>query len=91
MRGTAALAVGPSAAGSLELGDHPNARRLAELGIAPKPLFTAFFPSSTGVLDDHFESWFVSSERAPESQPEGFESVIGLGLGQDWPEPPKRP
>ena len=43
------------------------------------------------MLDDHFESWFVSSERAPESQPEGFESVIDLGLGQDWPEPPKRP
>jgi hypothetical protein len=91
MRGKAALAVGPGAAGMLELGDHPNARRLAELEIAPKPLFTAFFPSSTGVLDDHFESWFVSSEQAPQSQPEGFESVIGLGLGEDWPEPPKRP
>ena len=65
MRGKASLALGPSAAGTLELGDHPNARRLAELGIAPKPLFTAFFPSSTGVLDDHFESWFLSSEHAP--------------------------
>jgi acetoacetate decarboxylase len=90
MRGRAAFALGPSAAGTLELGDHPNARRLVGLQIAPKPLFTAFFPSSTGVLDDHFESWFVSSERPPESPPEGFESVIGLGLGQDWPEPPKR-
>ena len=89
MKGTAAFAVGPSAAGKLELGDDPRARRLAELEIEPKPLFTAFFPSSTGVLDDHFESWFVSSERPPETEPEGFESVIDLGLGQDWPEPPK--
>jgi hypothetical protein len=90
MRGKAHVAVGPTAGGKLVLGEDPRARRLAELEISPKPLFTAFFPSSTGVLDDHFESWFVSSERPPESQPEGFESVIGLGLGQDWPEPPKR-
>ena len=90
MRGKAAFALGPAAAGRLELGDDPLARRLAELEIGAKPLFTAFFPSSTGVLDDHFESWFVSSEHPPESEPEGFESVIGLGLGQDWPEPPKR-
>ncbi len=91
MSGKASLALGPSAAGTLELGDHPNARRLAELEIAPKPIFTAFFPSSTGVLDDHFESWFLSSEHAPEAPPEGLESVIDLGLGEDWPEPPKRP
>ncbi len=39
----------------------------------------------------HFESWILSSERPPETQPEGFESVIDLGLRQDWPEPPKRP
>lgn len=90
MKGTAAFALAPSASGRLVLGDDPRARRIAELGVEQKPLFTAFFPSSTGVLDDHFESWFVSSERPPESEPEGFESVIGLGLGQDWPEPPQR-
>lgn len=91
MRGTAHFGIGPGAGGRLVLGDDPRARRLAELEVDAKPMFTAFFPSSTGVLDDHFESWFLSSERPPETQPEGFESVIGLGLGQDWPEPPKRP
>jgi hypothetical protein len=90
MKGTAALSVGPSASGRLVLGEDPRARRLAELEPEQKPLFTAFFPNSTGVLDDHFESWFVSSERPPESVPEGLESVIGLGVGQDWPEPPRR-
>jgi hypothetical protein len=70
------------------VGDHPRVQPLKELEIASKPLATAFIPRATGVLDDYFESWFLSFEKAPESRPEGLESVADLGLGQEWPPPP---
>ncbi len=78
-------------AGRLYIGDHPNMRPLKELDIDPRPIFTAFFPNATGILDDHFEGWFLSYEQPPSTQPEGLESVVGLGLGQEWLEPPKAP
>jgi hypothetical protein len=40
------------------------------------------------MLDDYFESWFLSYEQPPKESMEGFESVIDLGLGQEWLEPP---
>ena len=86
--GKGTVRIGPGARARLELGDLPRLQPLKELDIRPKPLFTAFIAEATGVLDDHFESWFIGSERPPEHAPEGFESVIGLGLGQDWLEPP---
>jgi len=72
----------------LTLGDHPRVEALKALDISPDPIFTAYFPETRGVLDDHFECWFLSSERPPTIQPEGFESVINLGLGQEWLPPP---
>jgi Acetoacetate decarboxylase (ADC) len=90
MRGKAGFALGPKASARLILGDHPRLAPLAELGIDERPIFTAFFPSATGVLDDYFESWFLSYDRPPAAAPEGFESVINLGLGQEWLEPPAR-
>ncbi len=68
----------------LLIGDHPRVARLKSLEIGDKPLATIFFPSAEGVLDDHFESWFVSSDEPPTSQPEGFESVIDLPLDEEW-------
>jgi hypothetical protein len=75
-------------AARLTLGDHPRVQALKALDIDPEPIFTAFFPATRGVLDDHFECWFLSFERPPTTRPEGFESVINLGLGQEWLPPP---
>lgn len=85
-KGTAAL--GPFAHARLQLGDLPRVQPLKELDIRPKPLFTAFISNATGVLDDHFEGWFLGFEKQPAERPEGFESVIDLGLGQEWLAPP---
>ena len=73
----------------LTIGDHPRLKLLKDLGISSDPIFTAFFPETNGVLDDHFESWFISEEYPPQHPPEGLESVVGLGLSEEWPAPPK--
>jgi hypothetical protein len=83
-RGAVDVAVGRRAHARLVLGDTPRMQPLKELDIAPEPIFTAFLPSTRGVLDDHFESWFVTSEAPVGQAPEGLESVVGLGLSQDW-------
>lgn len=72
----------------LLVGDHPRVKALHTLEISDKALMTVWFPSSRGVLDDHFESWFLTFPEAPTSPPEGIESVAQLGLSQDWLAPP---
>jgi hypothetical protein len=72
----------------LLVGDHPRVKALHTLEISDKALMTVWFPSSAGVLDDHFESWFLSFAEPPTSPPEGLESVAGLHLGQEWLAPP---
>ncbi|MGI9168204.1 MAG: acetoacetate decarboxylase family protein [Pyrinomonadaceae bacterium] len=76
-------------AARLTIGDHPRVRALKGLDIADHPIFTAFIPAANGVLDDHFEGWFLSFDQRPDTRPEGFESVIDLGLSEEWLEPPK--
>jgi hypothetical protein len=73
----------------LTIGDHPRVRALKDLEISENPIFTAFIPSANGVLDDHFEGWFLSFPEPPAVRPEGFESVIDLGLSEEWLAPPK--
>ncbi|HVQ36336.1 MAG TPA: acetoacetate decarboxylase family protein [Pyrinomonadaceae bacterium] len=73
----------------LTIGDHPRVRALKDLEINPDPIFTAFIPNANGVLDDHFEAWFLSFPEPPPVRPEGFESVIDLGLSEEWLPPPK--
>ena len=75
-------------AAQLLIGDSPRTRPLRELDIARQSLFTAFFPSSAGVLDDHVEGWFLGFGDPPATEPEGLESVAGLGLSQAWLPPP---
>jgi hypothetical protein len=70
------------------VGRHPRLQPLKDLDISPNPLFAAFFPHVEGLLDDHVESWFLRYDRPPEIEPEGLESVVGLGLSQEWPPPP---
>ncbi|HEX8179999.1 MAG TPA: acetoacetate decarboxylase family protein [Pyrinomonadaceae bacterium] len=76
-------------AARLTIGDHPRVRPLKDLEISPHPFFTAFIPAANGVLDDHFEGWYLSFPEPPTVRPEGFESVINLGLSEEWLAPPK--
>jgi hypothetical protein len=66
------------------IGDHPRVQPLKDLEIGEQPLMTAFIPSANGILDDHFESWFLSEDQPPKVAPEGMESVIQLGLSEAW-------
>jgi len=75
-------------AARLCIGEHPRVRALKDLDISRDPIFTAFFPVVHGVLDDHVESWYSTYAEAPKAAPEGMESVINLGLGQQWLPPP---
>ncbi len=70
------------------VGDHPRVQKLKTLEIGPDPIATAFIPSATGTLDDHFEGWFIGSETTPTNQMEELESVVDLGLGETWLAPP---
>jgi hypothetical protein len=72
----------------LLIGDSPRTAGLRELDISRRPLFTAFFPASAGILDDHFEGWFLSFDEPPATEPEGLKSVVDLGLSQAWLPPP---
>jgi hypothetical protein len=74
----------------LTLGPHPRMDPLRDLDISSRPLFTAFIPDSSGVLDDHFESWMLTYSERPATSPEGLESVADLGLHEDWLTPPRR-
>ena len=75
----------------LTIGDHPRAQVYKDLAIGRNPLFTGFFPAVTGILDDHVDSWFLSYESPPKEAPEGMESVVNLGLSQEWLSPPEAP
>jgi len=90
-KGRAQIGFGRGARGRFEVGDHPRLQALKALGPFSKPMFTAFFPSAHGVLDDHYESWFLEFASPPERRPEGMESVVDLGLGEEWPPPPAAP
>lgn len=74
----------------LLFGDHPRADPLKALDVNPSPLFTAYFPRMTGVLDDHVETWFLSEATPPPSPATGLRDVVDLGLSQEWLAPPDR-
>jgi hypothetical protein len=72
----------------LTIGSLPRLQPLKELDINPDPLCTVFIPEATGILDDYFESWFLTLDKAPTQPPEGLESVVHLGLSEKWLPPP---
>lgn len=87
--GAADLAFGRRAHARLVLGDAPGVAALHGLRIAEQPLFTCYLPSTRGILDDHVECWFLTSEVPGQTYGEPLESVVGLGLSQEWPAPPR--
>jgi len=76
------------ATGRLYIGDHPNVAHLKNLEINSDPFFTMFMESANGILDDHFQCWFMTYDHPPQIMPEGLESIYHLGLGEDWLTPP---
>ncbi len=87
-RGRAGLRLPFTRAAKLTIGDHPRLAPLKELDIGKRPLLAAYMPETSGTLDDHFEGWFLSYAEPPTAAPEGLESVVGLGQGQEWLPPP---
>jgi hypothetical protein len=65
---------------------------LRTLDMSSKALFTACLPHSKGVLDDHFESWFITSPTAVDSSErwggDDLGSVFGLPNSTEWLDPP---
>jgi hypothetical protein len=85
----AGIRLGRKAKGALFIGDHPRTRFMRDLDIESKPFFTFYTPAAIGVLDDHFECWFMSYRDKPAKvTPEGFESVADLTLDEGWLPPP---
>jgi hypothetical protein len=76
------------AKGKLYIGDHPNVSFLRNIGINPDPYFTVFMPKANGILDDHFDCWFMTYDEPQTEMPEGLESIYDLGLSEEWlPDP----
>jgi Acetoacetate decarboxylase (ADC) len=75
----------------LTLGDHPRMAALKRLGVRERPIVSGFLPETRGILDDHMESWFLTFDTPPTQAPEGLESVVDLGLGEEWLAPPDDP
>lgn len=76
------------AKGRLFIGDHPNVAYLKELEINSDPFFTMFMEKANGILDDHFQCWFMTYDKPPKEMPEGLESIFNLGLSEEWLPPP---
>jgi hypothetical protein len=89
--GRVELGLGPVAKAQLLLGDHPRMDPLRKLDISSKPLVTLTLPHVSGLLDDHFEGWLLTSRTPldPDAVTEGLESVVGLPNDTAWLEPPK--
>ncbi|WP_412061639.1 acetoacetate decarboxylase family protein [Rubrivirga sp. IMCC45206] len=79
-------------AATLTFGDHPRIAPVKALDVDPHPVFAAYLPDSGGVLDDHFEGWFLTHNTPPEPGDggDGLDSVVPLGLSEEWPPPPTR-
>ncbi|MEA5456654.1 acetoacetate decarboxylase family protein [Sinomonas sp. JGH33] len=88
------VALGRQAEGRIVFGDSPRVAPFKTLGVGSRPLFTAWLPQTHGVLDDHFEAWFLTAEShealASLDGGETLESVVGLGKSQKWLAPPDR-
>jgi hypothetical protein len=89
--GKAGFSLFRKGAARLVIGDVPRVQVLKTIGLEPDPIATLYIPEVTGVLDDHFESWFCTYQQPPATPPEGLESVVGLGESEQWLPPPSAP
>lgn len=86
--GEADVAFGKKARARLVLGDAPQVKGLKELEIEDEPLFTAFLRDTHGVLDDHYEGWFLTSGNPTDGGGEPLGSVVGLTTSEEWLDAP---
>src|SRR6185437_3141438 len=72
------------------LGPNPRMDPLRKLQISEHAIFVACMPDSHGVLDDHYEGWFITAPSQPEPQPteKSLNAVAGLTNNDDWLAPP---
>lgn len=88
------IALGAQAKARLILGDVPGVEPLKELQVETKPVFTAWLPQAHGILDDHYEAWFLTAptplEAAALQGGDMLDSVTDLGRSQEWLAPPDR-
>ncbi|MET4540673.1 hypothetical protein ABIE37_002461 [Arthrobacter bambusae] len=91
---TGDIALGAQAKARLILGDAPGVEPLKDLQVESKPVFTAWLPQAHGVLDDHYEAWFLTAPTQLEAVAlrggDMMDSVVDLGQGQEWLAPPDR-
>ncbi|MFI7632586.1 acetoacetate decarboxylase family protein [Nonomuraea sp. NPDC049400] len=90
LRGRMGVTRGAGPDSRLLIGDHERAAWLKRLDVGDRPFLTAFIPALRGVLDDHVESWFLTSASPLPPPGDGLGAVVGLGLGQDRLPPPDR-
>ena len=74
----------------LLIGDHPRMDPIKQLDINPEAIFSGFAPHIDGVLDDHIETWYLTSDQPPPPPAVGMESVVDLTLSEQWLAPPDR-
>lgn len=88
------VAIGRSARGRIEFGDAPGVAGLRTLDVADSPMLTVYMPKMHGILDDHFEAWFLTADTVQDAEGanwgEPLTSVTTLGYGRSWPAPPVR-
>ncbi|WP_081882132.1 acetoacetate decarboxylase family protein [Cryobacterium sp. MLB-32] len=88
------VAIGPAAKARLVFGDVPAVAPLKTLHVGRRPLFTAYMPKAHGVLDDHYEGWFLTADTselaASEHRGDGLGSVAHLTNSQEWLKAPQR-
>lgn len=89
-RGKLGFSLFKRGAAKLLIGEHPRVAWMKSLEIEPDPIFTAFFPETTGVLDDYMETWFLTYAAPPTAAPEGLESVDRLPQSEEWLPAPRR-
>ena len=87
-KGKAGLNLFGSASARLYIGDHPKTAPLRDLEINGNAFLTGYIPEANGILDDHLESWFLTYDQPPDRMTEGMESVVDLGLDEEWLAPP---
>jgi hypothetical protein len=83
-KGKAGLHLFKNAKARLYVGEHPKVAFLKTLDIDSNPFFTMFIPAANGILDDYFQCWFLTYEQPPMVMTEGLESVVDLGLSEEW-------
>ncbi|MDH6236030.1 acetoacetate decarboxylase family protein [Cryobacterium sp. CG_9.6] len=88
------VALGRHAQARLVFGDAPGVAGLKTLHVSRKPLFTAYMPTAHGVLDDHYEGWFLTATTgelaASAHLGDDLGSVVHLTNSEEWLAPPRR-